>query len=109
MNKETILLHYLIAVLWTEELDDLCVEDISEDSKVEAMKVVEKFLKEASPLLDDWTEEQIGHDLWLTRGGHGAGFWDRSLPNGDELTKICEKFEFHGEVFKQDGKVYIHG
>lgn len=21
--------------------------------------------------------EQIGHDLWLTRNGQGAGFWDR--------------------------------
>ena len=22
--------------------------------------------------------EQCGHDLWLTRQGHGVGFWDRS-------------------------------
>lgn len=21
--------------------------------------------------------EQAGHDLWLTRNGHGVGFWDR--------------------------------
>ena len=21
--------------------------------------------------------EQVGHDFWLTRCGHGAGFWDR--------------------------------
>src|SRR4029453_1521979 len=25
----------------------------------------------------DFGEEQIGHDFWLTRNGHGAGFWDR--------------------------------
>lgn len=25
----------------------------------------------------DADDEQIGHDLWLTRNGHGAGFWDR--------------------------------
>ncbi len=24
----------------------------------------------------NWT--QAGHDLWLTRNGHGAGFWDRA-------------------------------
>ena len=23
----------------------------------------------------DW--RQVGHDLWLTRNGHGTGFWDR--------------------------------
>lgn len=23
----------------------------------------------------DWS--QAGHDLWLTRNGHGTGFWDR--------------------------------
>ena len=25
----------------------------------------------------NWNAEQLGHDLWLTRNGHGAGFWDR--------------------------------
>ena len=24
----------------------------------------------------DWS--QAGHDLWLTRNGHGVGFWDRA-------------------------------
>jgi hypothetical protein len=29
----------------------------------------------------------VGHDLWLTRNGHGAGFWDRgSDPVFDRLT-----------------------
>ena len=37
---------------------------------------------------------QVGHDLWLTRNGHGAGFWDRSDdaygegPNGEQLKII---------------------
>ena len=25
-----------------------------------------------------YSPEQLGHDLWLTRNGHGAGFWDRN-------------------------------
>ena len=29
----------------------------------------------------DWS--QIGHDLWLTRNGHGTGFWDRQDLYGD--------------------------
>lgn len=38
-------------------------------------------------------EEQIGHDLWLTMHGHGAGFWDRGLGKlGDDLTKAAKTF-----------------
>ena len=34
----------------------------------------------------------IGHDLWLTRNGHGAGFWDGDYPDDieDTLTKGAE-------------------
>ena len=39
---------------------------------------------------------QFGHDFWLTRNGHGAGFWDRGLGEfGDILTKWASTF---GEV-----------
>lgn len=33
--------------------------------------------------------ETAGHDLWLTRCGHGAGFWDRGYTNGDKLTELA--------------------
>lgn len=44
-------------------------------------------------LLDDlaehapgYSDERFGHDLWLTRNGHGAGYWDRkeleTVPDG---------------------------
>jgi hypothetical protein len=33
-----------------------------------------------------YNESNAGHDFWLTRCGHGAGFWDRGLgPIGDIL------------------------
>lgn len=36
---------------------------------------------------------QMGHDLWLTMQGHGAGFWDRGLGRlGDQLTKAAKTF-----------------
>ena len=46
----------------------------------------------------------MGHDLWLTRNGHGAGFWDRKELEegdlGDKLTAIAKgmkevRFEFY--------------
>ncbi len=36
-------------------------------------------------------ESYAGHDLWLTRRGHGCGFWDRGLGAlGDRLTAYAE-------------------
>lgn len=36
---------------------------------------------------------RMGHDFWLTRNEHGAGFWDRGLGKlGDELTKLARDF-----------------
>lgn len=32
--------------------------------------------------------EQLGIDLWLTRNGHGAGYWDRAELYGQPLTDI---------------------
>lgn len=37
--------------------------------------------------------ERAGHDLWLTRNRHGAGFWDGDWDDrGDELTSIAHSF-----------------
>lgn len=36
---------------------------------------------------------QSGHDFFLTRNGHGAGFWDRGLGEvGDTLTKAAKVY-----------------
>ena len=32
------------------------------------------------------SHEQAGHDLWLTRNGHGTGFWDRPEIYGVQLS-----------------------
>jgi hypothetical protein len=39
-------------------------------------------------------EEQAGHDFWLTRNGHGAGFWDGDWP------------EPYAEMFTEGAKSY---
>lgn len=31
---------------------------------------------------------QVGHDLWLTRNGHGTGFWDRPEIYGKKNARI---------------------
>jgi hypothetical protein len=37
--------------------------------------------------------EMVGHNYWLTRNRHGAGFWDRGLgADGDTLTHWAHTF-----------------
>lgn len=51
---------------------------------------------------------QLAHDFWLTRNGHGAGFWDRGLGTlGDLLTSACRPYGEYNLYVGDDGK--IHG
>jgi len=60
---------------------------------------------------DGYTLERAGHDFWLTRNGHGAGFWDRNELDGDglgdALTSAAKGF---GEVWSyagDDNLIYV--
>ena len=51
--------------------------------------------------------EQLGHDLWLTRNYHGAGFWDRGLGEiGDKLTELAHSYGGVTLYIGDDGKIY---
>lgn len=50
---------------------------------------------------------QAGHDFWLTRCGHGAGFWDRGLGTIGE--RLSEKASMLGNIdlyINSDGRIY---
>jgi hypothetical protein len=51
--------------------------------------------------------EKAGHDFWLTREGHGAGFWDGDWPEpmGKNLTALSKKFG-EANIYVDGGKVY---
>lgn len=52
-------------------------------------------------------DETAGHDFWLTRNGHGAGFWDGDYPEfGDILTKKSEEYGVINLYVGDDGKLY---
>ncbi len=47
--------------------------------------------------------ERAGHDFWLTRNHHGAGYWDRDLGDvGDRLTQAAhaasERYLYIGDA-----------
>lgn len=105
---------YMECALWsstdtindeTVNLDDNhSIEDISPETLAEMVEDCRKFQSENAELLAqaykmqhstrngkiDYTAAQAGHDFWLTRCGHGAGFWDRGLGDiGAALTTKC--------------------
>ena len=49
--------------------------------------------------LSDDQLEQAGHDFWLTRNGHGTGFWDRKDFYKDNLARrLTDWSERFGQV-----------
>ncbi len=110
---------YLTCALWSSNDDDgnpidddHDIRDVSRDSRKKAEKDCADFMRKAEKYFDDddtADDEQIGHDFWLTRNGHGAGFWDRDnlYKNGDDLTKVAEKFGEKYVYVGDDGKVEI--
>ena len=58
--------------------------------------------------LGDIAPEQIGHDLWLTRNGHGAGFWDRGLGEiGERLSEQARAMGSADLYRGDDGLIYV--
>lgn len=54
--------------------------------------------------------EMVGHDFWLTRNRHGAGFWDRGLDVlGDRLTAAAHAYGEASLMLGDDGKVHYYG
>lgn len=83
-----------------------CIGDISEEFKAECQRIIDEFMPLAEKYL---TEEElenspIGHDLWLTIEGHGAGFWDGDYEQGEELTTLCRKYHSLGEKLNESIK-----
>lgn len=116
MDIDRVLNAYAVCALWSsvddegEPLDGLYTLDDIASKTWQAMRedviafcVIHKPLIEAAGLDD----EQVGHDFWLTRNHHGAGFWDRNLGEwGEKLTKAAHSF---GEVdlyVGDDGRVH---
>lgn len=92
---------YLITALWSSVDDsgnpldkDYSVSDIDKESVLKAEKDCEDFLKQAGSLVDGEDMDQVAHDFWLTRNGHGSGFWDGDYEKekGEKLTEISKSF-----------------
>ena len=87
------------------------IEDIAPTSVSKAQQDCKKFRQMAGELLDGVEDSQAGHDFWLTRNGHGAGFWDRQELKennvGKKLTDLCKKFGEINPMLGDDGQIHF--
>lgn len=120
---EDMLQAYIEAALWssTDESDESGGEpmdknygpdDVAEETVARMRKDVTAFAKKYGPIIEsfgaDYDWSQAGHDLWLTRNGHGVGFEDRDLPEKDART-LADAARRLGEVYLyvgDDGQIY---
>lgn len=91
-------LGYIEAMCWTEcnpdnpDLDGLGLDDLTEESFSAAVEDCKVFQQSHAADLErayakpDYDAGRAGHDFWLSRNGHGVGFFDRDLGEvGDRL------------------------
>lgn len=84
------------------------VHDFAPEAVAKAEQECLEFIQGNLVLLAGLDESQCGHDFWLTRNGHGAGFWDRGLgERGRALTKACKSYGSVSLVVNDDGQLWI--
>jgi len=98
--SDSMLSAYLECALWSSTDDDgapldndYSADDVTCASEHDARVDIRDFLSmcdDAGIPVDEYPDADIGHNLWLTRNRHGAGFWDRGWgDDGDAMTRIA--------------------
>ncbi len=108
---------YIEAALWATTGDDGEPLDANydvNDFSIDALKqIIEdcKFFQEAEHfmLVEAGNPEQNGHDFFLTRNRHGAGFWDRGYEQvvSGQLTKASNVMGESEPYVGASGKLYV--
>lgn len=89
---------YLHCAVWSstddndEPLDaEYTRDDFTQKARAQARRELAAFLSQVGETEVD--AQTLGTDFWLTRNGHGAGFWDRGLgEEGERLTALCRPY-----------------
>lgn len=115
---------YLQAALWAS-MDDggrpldaqYTVDDFSKEAIDKSIKESNDFILSNRKDLESVGDEswiaavgvtRHGHDFWLTRNGHGAGFWDRGYGAiGKRLTDAAHAYGEASVYAGDDGKLHI--
>jgi hypothetical protein len=116
MNIESTLRGYVACALWSstddngDPLDDgRDYDDIPPETLAKMRADVTSFVttNRADINRSALDDEQIGHDFWLTRNGHGTGFWDRGIGAvGNRLSTACKAFSNACLYLGDDEQIY---
>ena len=118
-EQDEFTLAYMEALLWSETDDNgasldskYSISDFAGETLAQIIIDCTHFQREAN--LDqiqgvENVQESAGHDFWLTRAGHGAGFWDGDWPEPFDilLTNLSEKFGEQDIYVGDDGELYL--
>jgi hypothetical protein len=79
---------------WDHCDEHFCCEDFTEDALRAAVADCAQFQEENGSDLCDEDDGHAGHNFWLNRNGHGAGFWDGDYEEekGNRLSAACEDY-----------------
>jgi hypothetical protein len=111
-------LAYLECALWssTDDEGNECLDenheinDIAGPTLARMIEDCVAFQEAESDDLEEIDPSQAGHDFWLTRNRHGAGFWDRGLGEiGKRLTDAAHAYGSFELYVGDDGKVWAYG
>lgn len=113
---------YIDAALWSSTDDngtplDSLDASLSAEARAQMEADCAAFYTDCRPIWDGLTaytltgtvdDAQAGHDFWLTRNRHGAGFWDRGLGDaGEELTRRARAYG-EADLYVSDAGVVEH-
>ena len=109
-------LSYIECALWAsvdengEPLDGLySIDDLAPSTLASMREDCEAFQRdEAEHLATRDAPERAGHDFWLTRNRHGAGFWDGDWPepSASKLTDASHTYGSCDLYVGDDGLIY---
>jgi hypothetical protein len=104
---------YITAALWssTDDADtpldsNYSASDLAAETFAKMTADCERFQADHGDLNAE-DLERAGHDFWLTRNHHGAGFWDGDWPDhGDALTEAAQAYPDVDLYVGDDGAIY---
>ena len=112
---------YIECALWSSTDDkgnnldaDHSVEDIAADTLTQMEADCKDFqqantalIEEAKTIRTTYDDAHAGHDFWLSRNGHGAGFFDRGLAAaGDDLQLAAKVYGSQDLCIGDDGMIH---
>lgn len=112
-NKFLVFFEGVINAVYFTDLDNTDHEangcDLSVGAEIELEREAKSFFATCRNHIPEGMFHQAGVDFWLTRNGHGTGFWDRGEYNGWQtfLTLEAESFGEAHVYLGDDGLAHI--